>query len=63
MSEPSVPDPTGGLGGPMPRPDGAGLPPGVGGGRPLPGGGDAVDGGLAGDGDIGEDTGGLPGEG
>jgi len=64
MSDPSTPIPGsgGGLGGPMSRPDGAGLPPGAGsGGLTPPGGGDSRDPGFGGEGDIGEDTGGLPG--
>jgi len=64
MSEPLSPQPGGG---PMPRPDGNGLPPGAGGEGPGAGGiesGDSRDPGLDGEGgDIGEDTGGLPGVG
>ena len=56
-----TPDP---LGGPISRPDGDGLPPGVGGERPRPGPGDAVDPGMAGEGDVGQDVGGgMAGEG
>lgn len=55
------PDP---LGGPISRPGGDGLPPKTGVERPRPGAGDAVDPGMAGEGgDIGQDTGGMAGEG
>jgi hypothetical protein len=67
MSEPLNPTPggAGGMGGPISRPNGDGVPPGadgvegVGGVRPD----DARDGGMEGEGDIGEDTGGMAGEG
>ena len=67
MSQPFNPTP-GGLGGPMGRPSGEGIPPGAGGSGVGGTGGvrpdDARDGGMEGDGDIGEDVGGaLPGEG
>lgn len=50
------------VGGPAPRPDGLGLPPKTGGLEP-PGRGDSIDPGMTGDGDLGEDTGGMIGEG
>jgi hypothetical protein len=65
MSEPNTPVPGsgGGLGGPVSRPDGNGLPPKTG-GMPAPGGGDSRDPGMEGEGgDLGEDTGGMAGEG
>ena len=68
MSEPRGPTGGDGFGGPASRPDGAGLPPGAGGGM-TPGnvaGGDSRDPGLEGEGDIGPDTpgaGGMIGEG
>jgi hypothetical protein len=61
MSEPNTPTPGsgGGIGGPISRPDGAGVPPGAGGSGVEGGGGeDSRDPGMAGEGDIGEDTGG-----
>ncbi|WP_133254209.1 hypothetical protein [Phenylobacterium deserti] len=65
MSEPVNPmgSPIGGdeYGGPMSRPDGAGLPPGTGGGLTPPGGGDNPDP-MPGDGDFGQDVpGAVPG--
>ncbi|MGA0606173.1 hypothetical protein ACO2Q0_09250 [Phenylobacterium sp. VNQ135] len=69
MSEPSNPNSAGGVGGPISRPHGEGLPPKTGGGdvRDI-GPGDSrdpgVDPGMAGDGDLGEDAaGGMIGEG
>jgi hypothetical protein len=61
MSEPSNPSP--GYGGPLSRPDGAGLPPKTGGPEPL-GGGDSRAPGMEGEGrDLGEDSAGVTGEG
>ena len=66
MSEPINPTPgsAGGMGGPMSRPDGNGLPPKTGGEMPRPGSGDSRDPGMEGEGgDLGPDTGGMAGEG
>jgi hypothetical protein len=61
MSEPRVPDPAP-AGGPASRPDGNGLPPSPDGLR-QPGREDSVDAGMTGEGDLGEDTGGMIDEG
>jgi hypothetical protein len=63
MSEANTPTP-GSQGGPAPRPDGDGLPPKTGGGvhRPAKGA-DSIDPGMEGEGDRGDDTGGMIGEG
>jgi len=66
MSDPLGPTGGDGFGGPASRPDGGGLPPGAGGDGITPGdvaGGDERDPGMGEGGDIGPDTGGLPGEG
>jgi hypothetical protein len=66
MSEPLGPTGGDGFGGPASRPDGGGVPPGAGKGGFTPGevaGGDERDPGMAGEGDIGQDTGGMLGEG
>ena len=67
MSEPLNPNPgnAGGLGGPLSRPSGEGVPPGAGGSGGVEGvrPDDSRDGGMEGEGDIGEDTGGMAGEG
>jgi hypothetical protein len=57
-----VPGSGGGMGGPVSRPDGDGLPPKTGGLTP-PGGEDSRDPGIEGEGDRGEDSGGMIGEG
>lgn len=62
MSEANIPDPSP-MGGPASRPSGEGLPPKTGGEPPTHGRDDAVDPGMAGEGDIGQDTGGMMGEG
>jgi hypothetical protein len=59
MSEAPFPGSAGGEGGPLDRPHGEGLPPKTGGMTPDLGTGDSRDPGLAGDGDIGPDTGGM----
>jgi len=64
MSESYDPGSAGGEGGPQSRPSGDGLPPKTGGGMHRPGAQDAVDTGMEGDGDRGEDAGGgMLGEG
>lgn len=65
MSESPNPNSAGGMGGPIDRPHGEGLPPKTGGGEVRDiGPGDSRDPGMPGDGDIGEDVaGGMIGEG
>lgn len=64
MSEAPTPGSAGGEGGSLDRPHGEGLPPKTGGMTPGLGSDDSRDPGMAGDGDIGEDSpGGMIGEG